>query len=224
MPNSVHPGAARCRELLLRCRLQRRRQLRPPRREHLRALHGGQATPSTNTIVFDAGEQRSLGRHRGDRGQAYDTATVTGVPGFTPSGNGHLLLLRQRHVHRRRRHDGHRVAEPPAWCRTPPPPRPLGAGGYSFDAVYGGDANYGPRPPAPASPSRWPRRPRPRPHRVRCRHQLGLGRHRGDRGRAYDTATVTGVPGFTPSGTVTYSFFDSASCSRGGAATTDQSR
>ena len=39
--------------------------------------------------------------------------------------------------------------------------------------------------------------------------------------RAYDTAIVTGVPGITPTGTVTYSFFDNGSCASDANTTTD---
>jgi len=47
-----------------------------------------------------------------------------------------------------------------------------------------------------------------------------LERDRRRRASAYDTATVTGVAGITPAGSVTYSFFDNATCS-GTPATTD---
>ena len=42
--------------------------------------------------------------------------------------------------------------------------------------------------------------------------QTPLVRHRGDGASADDTATVTGVAGVTPSGNVSYTFFDNDAC------------
>ena len=56
---------------------------------------------------------------------------------------GDLLVLRQRHVHGRREDDhGHAVAERGVVPNSTPR-GPLGAGNFSFEASYSGDANYG---------------------------------------------------------------------------------
>ena len=88
----------------------------------------------------------------------------------------------------------------------------LGAGAYSFDVAYSGDANYDPptdscepfvviTAPSTTSTSVIDAAP---PHR---------GAQTRSPGHApYDTATVEGVSGFTPTGTVTYTLYPGATC------------
>ena len=149
---------------------------------------------------------------------AYDTSSVDGVEGFTPTGsvtysffdNGTCSGMpprpTPRTLRRRRpqlRHDGR-----------------LGAGSYSFAAAYSGDANYSastsscePFGVAQASASTG----------TVVDDATSNAPWGGDEvtgATAYDTSTLTGVEGFTPTGTVTYSFFANGTCS-GDAATTD---
>ena len=139
--------------------------------------------------------------------QVYDTATVSGTP-FTPTGTV--------------TYDFYNTANPvygttspistqtvtlsaglvPNSATTPA----LTAGSYSFIGVYGGDNNYAGYVGAVGPPDG-----KQGSSGVSTVIQDAAGA-RGDRALAqvYDTATVTGTP-FTPTGTVTYNFYDTTS-------------
>ena len=165
-----------------------------------------QASSSVSTTILDSGG----GPVTGDLGETvYDTATVTGSP-FTPTGTLTYNFYdtaspvygtttptsspdRDPHQHR---------TVPNAATTTA-----LTAGSYSYIAVYSGDSNYkgftGAIEPltinqASSSVST-------------TILDSGGGPVTGDLGETvYDTATVTGSP-FTPTGTLTYNFYTTAS-------------
>ena len=182
----------------------------------------GKATSSTGTIVFDAVTNTAWAGTETTGAHAYDTATVTGVPGITPTGtvtysffdNGSCTINRDTTTETDTLNGG--------VVPTSGPQGPLGAGNYSFQATYNGDTNYGASPASVCEP-----------------FSVGLATATASTSvfdamtntawagtettgaHAYDTATVTGVPGITPTGTVTYSFFDNGSCTTDANTTTD---
>ena len=100
------------------------------------------------------------------------------------------------------------------------PDRALGAGAYSFQASYSGDGNYS---GSPSSCEALQRGDDPASSGTVVEDAARAPRGAGTRttgASAYDTATViSAAGGITPTGTVTYSFFDNATCT-GPAATT----
>jgi hypothetical protein len=149
---------------------------------------------------------------------AYDTATVTTVGGIAPTGTlTYNLYL-----------NGTCAGSPAAvdtvtlsggHVPSSSTQSDLGAGTYSFQGAYGGDSNY----QAGAGACE--------PFTV-AKSAATLGAVVDDASTsapwsgsetvgaaAYATATVTGVSGFAPSGSVTYSWFGNATCSGSPAAT-----
>src|SRR6266699_3395261 len=161
------------------------------------------AAPTTSTVVIQSSPTVT-------GSSANDTATVTGVTGFTPTGTVVYSFFM----------NGGCVS-PAATTQTvtmsgglvphSASTGPLVPGSYSFNATYSGDANYvsstsssEPFTVAKANPSTSTvvvlksGAPLPSP--------LPLG------STVNDTATVTGVTGFTPSGSYVYSFFTNSGC------------
>ena len=127
-----------------------------------------QASSSTNTIVFDRREQRRLDRQREDRSRRLrTTATVTGVPGITPTGKVAYsfssttapapVMPTPPPIHRD-------APPPPAWCRTPPHPGAARCRELLLRRRLQRRCQLRglPLAPPPVSPSRWHRRPRRR--------------------------------------------------------------
>ena len=182
----------------------------------------GLATATTSTSVFDAGTNTAWAGTETAGARAYDTAIVTGVPGITPTGtvtysffdNGSCAsdantttdteTLAGGVVPNRPR----RVPSEPGATRSRPPTAAM--------------PTTAPRCPARANRSRWDKASsHRRPRRLRRWDEHVVGRNGDSRCPAYDTASVTGVPGITPTGTVTYSFFDNGSCASDANTTTD---
>jgi hypothetical protein len=141
----------------------------------------------------------------------HDTATVTGVSGFTPTGTVIYSFF----------HNG-TCAAPASTTQTVtlaggavPPSNstgPLGAGSYSFQATYSGDGNHAgstsPCEPFIVAPAEPPTAT------LVINDATGNPPTGTETAGAsfHDTATVTGVSGFTPTGTVTYRFFHNGEC------------
>ena len=83
----------------------------------------------------------------------------------------------------------------------------LTAGSYSYIAVYSGDSNY-----TGSTRRRRAADDQPGTRAVSTAiDDAGGGTVTGVLGESVnDTATVTGTPGFTPTGTVTYDFYNTA--------------
>ncbi len=181
------------------------------------------APATTTTSVLDAGTVSSWTNSESTGASAYDTATVTGVAGFTPTGmvtysffdNGSCLS------------DANTTTDTVTLADDGSVPNsatkgPLGAGSYSFDTTYGGDANYGPAGPSTCEPFSVGMAPATTTTSVLDAGTVSSWTNSESTGAsAYDTATVTGVAGFTPTGMVTYSFFDNGSCLSDANTTTD---
>jgi hypothetical protein len=161
------------------------------------------ATPAVSTSVVQTGSETGA--------TAYDTATVTGS-GFTPTGTlTYSFFENGTCANTATSTDQVTLAAgivPPSLTTAP-----LSGGSYSYRASYSGDSNYsgptasscelftvGTAPPTVStsvfdatSGTAWSGS---EPYPV----------------TAYDAATVTGISGFTPTGTLTYSFFENGTC------------
>jgi hypothetical protein len=143
---------------------------------------------------------------------AVDTATVTGVTGFTPTGTVAYMLYSNASCTGTPTPQGTATLTAGAVPNSDPT-GPLAAGSYSFQAAYSGDSNY---LPATTSCQTF----------VVATHASSVNTNveEAASGRAWtgtevtgataiDTATVTGVTGVTPTGTVSYLLYNDGSCS-----------
>ncbi|MGO9028778.1 MAG: beta strand repeat-containing protein [Acidimicrobiales bacterium] len=169
------------------------------------------ASASIGNTVDDAGTHAPWTGTETTGAQAYDTATVTGVEGFTPTGTVTYDL-----------YDGGSCAGSPAQTSTETisggtvpnsaTSAALGTGTYSYETAYSGDSNYGSGGGGCESFSV-------------TKAGASVGEQVDDAGtssawsgtevtgaQAFDTATVSGIEGFTPTGTVTYDLYDGGSC------------
>jgi hypothetical protein len=174
---------------------------------------------ATATVVYDAGQGTPWNGTEVTGASAYDTASVSGVSGFTPTGTLTYDLYDNgacsREAARTQTVTLSGSAVPDSSSTAP-----LAAGTYGFEAAYSGDMNY------LASTSTCEEffvAPAHAPmstlvydaaHRSPWNGTEVIG------ASAYDTATVTGITGFDPTGSVTYSLFGNRTCS-GGATSTD---
>jgi hypothetical protein len=181
---------------------------------------------ATDTVVYDADSAAPWTEAETTGASAFDTATVAGVTGFPPTGSvtysffpnmgctpGTAISTQMVTL---TGGSGLSSGEVPDSSPTPP----LAAGTYSFQAVYSGDSNYqgstslceqfGVAAGPVASFTTQVVNDTTGP--VTDPQLAGSSFH--------DTATVTGVGGFTPTGTVTYNFFTVGDCS--GTAKTNQ--
>jgi hypothetical protein len=177
------------------------------------------ATPSASTAVFDSGTNAAWSGTEVTGAQAFDTSSVTGVSGFTPTGtvtyesfnngscNGTPAGTEDVSI------SGGNVPNSSTTTALAP-------GSYSYDAVYKGDSNYstvtsscerydvGKATPTAASTV------------MDASSNAAWDGTESTGATAQDTSTLTGVNGFTPSGTVTYNLYSGNSC--GGSAVTTQ--
>jgi hypothetical protein len=173
------------------------------------------ALPALAQVVYDGGEGAPWSGTQVTGASAYDTATLAGVDGFTPTGSVTYDFYG----------NGTCSGEPTAGSTVPitdgavpdsftEPNLPDGT--FSFMASYGGDTDYS----ATTSSCEAITVAKAASSTVETVEdsatQSPWSGTETQGASAYDTATVTGVLGFTPTGTVTYSFYDNGSC--GGAA------
>ena len=148
----------------------------------------------------------------------FDTATVTPTPGgFTPTGSVAYTFFGNGTC------DGTGSGAGGGALVGGVPPNsnnegPLGAGSYSFEAIYSGDANVGGSTSVcepltiSAGTSTTATVIKNAVGGATVTGALPLG------SSVFDTATVAGVPGVTPTGSVAYTFFTSVDCTTGGTA------
>ena len=92
---------------------------------------------------------------------------------------------------------------------------PLGGGTYSFDAHYSGDSNYTSVTSACEPFTVDPADPAASTTVFDAAKSAAWSGTEVTGATAYDTSTVTGVEGFTPTGTVTYTLYSGGTCTRG---------
>ena len=171
----------------------------------------GQATPSAATALFDASTNAAWSGTEVTGASAYGTATVTGNNGVTPTGTVTYSFF-----------SGGTCTAPATSTQivnlsagsvpNSDPTGALGAGAFSFEADYGGDANYssqnGSCEPfnvgaagSPISSALFD-----------ASTDAAWSGTEVTGASAVGTATVTGNNGVTPTGTVTYSIFSGGTC------------
>ena len=140
------------------------------------------STACTSTSVFDASTNTPWSGTRNDGASAYDTASIGDtVAGFVPTGTVTYTLFSTSTSC-----TGPSTAQVVTLNGDGTVPNSattaaLTAGGYSFQASYSGDSNYGPSPLGACEPfivglAASSSRPR-----LRRRYELGLGGNRSDR-------------------------------------------
>jgi len=176
------------------------------------------ASAPVGTAVDDAAGNSAWSGSEVTGASAYDTSTVSGVTGLPPTGTVTYNLFANGTC-------AFPASATPVTLSNGTVPNSgttgaLGAGSYSFDASYSGDSNYlsstsgcEPFSVAPAQPS------------VgtvvdNAATNAAWSGTETTGASAYDTSSVSAVAGFTPTGTVTYSFFDNGTCN-GTPSTTD---
>jgi hypothetical protein len=176
------------------------------------------ASASPGTVVFD---QRSNAPWTGNEtagAEAYDTATLTGVAGFTPTGSVTYSFFANAAC------TGPAVTTTPATVTgglvsNAATTAGLAAGAYSYIAAYSGNADY-----AASSAACEPFSV------LRTQTGVGIVVDNGTTHVAWDgtetagavadaTSTINVVGGFTPAGTVSYAFYDNGTCAGAAAAT-----
>jgi hypothetical protein len=176
-------------------------------------------TTTTSTGVDDASSSTAWSGAEVTGASAYATSTVTGVVGYPPTGTLTYDFFRNASctgIPSTTQNVTLTAGVVPNSSVT----AALGAGSYSFKAAYSGDSTYD----ASTSGCEGITVAKASVSTGAVVNDAALSSAwNGDEvtgASAYGTATVTGVAGFTPTGTMTYRFYSSATCG-GGALVTD---
>jgi hypothetical protein len=172
----------------------------------------GRATPSMGTTVLDGSTQAPWTGSEVTGADASDTATVTGVPGITPTGTVTYDLFANAScsgVPLSNQTVVLALGTVPDSAATPA----LAEGAYGFQATYSGDANY-----TGATGSCESFRVGAGSTGVStavndAATNLAWSGTEGAGATAFDTATLHHQGSIPPTGGVTYSFFDGRTCS-----------
>ena len=171
-----------------------------------------QGSAAAATTVFDAATNTAWAATETVGASAYDTATVTGAVGVTPTGTVTYTFFTNNTCTATGIVAGTVTLTGTGVVPNSNIQGPLPAGSYSFLAAYSGDANY------TASTSSC------EPFAVAqgtaaaattvfdsATNAAWAGTEKTG-ASAFDTATLTGAGGVTPTGTVTYTFFTNNTC------------
>jgi uncharacterized repeat protein (TIGR01451 family) len=182
----------------------------------------GKATPTLTTVVDDPSTNAAWDNSETAGATAFDTSTLTAVPGFVPTGTVTYLLFNNDSC----TPDGTNAGSPALSAGNVPnsdTSAPLAAGSYSYLATYSGDGNYA-GVAATCEPFSVAQATTQTATVVfDASTQKPWAGTETTGATAFDTSTVTGAPSpFEPTGTVTYSFFHNGTCSGDAPATTEQ--
>ena len=169
-------------------------------------------TPTTATVLEDGATGQPWSGNEATGATATDTATVSVTDGPVPTGTLTYTFFTNGSC------QGSGTSETVTLVAGVPPDatttEPLGAGAYSYDAVYNGDGNDSPSAVSACAPFTVD----PTPTHVTnvvFSTQTGTA-WSGTKtagAKADDTASLSGaVPGFVPTGTLTYSYFANGTC------------
>jgi hypothetical protein len=169
-------------------------------------------TPTTATALKDGATGQPWSGNETTGASAYDTATVWGTDGALLAGSLTYTFFQNGSC------QGSGTTETLTLVDGVPPDanptEPLGAGVYSYDAVYNGDGFDNPSDVSTCEPFTV----NPAPTDVTdivFSEQTGAAWSGTERagGKAEDTASLhPTIPGFVPTGTVTYSYFANGTC------------
>ncbi|MGO8877117.1 MAG: Ig-like domain-containing protein, partial [Acidimicrobiales bacterium] len=187
-----------------------------------------EAATATSTIVYDAALGAPWSGTETTGASAYDTATVTAPAApLTDVGRRRHLAPRATGIaatgqvtydfFENATCNGEAFSTATVTLAAGAAPdssatAPLGAGSYSFQATYAGDANYHPSTSGCEPFSVGPVLTATSTIVYDTSHGVPWNGTEATGASAYDTATVVGVPGFVPTGTVTYDFFANGTC------------
>ncbi len=178
----------------------------------------GLGPSSTSTAVVDAATGHPWTNTETTGASAFDTATVTGAPGITPTGSVSFALYPSGSCTGTPTSKG-TVTLSTGTVPTSNSTGPLPVGAYSFRATYTGDSNYGNSTSA-CEPFTVSKGPSTTANLVKESPGGQTWTNAETTGSsAVDTATVTGAAGVTPTGTVTYTLYDNTTCTGTPAAT-----
>jgi hypothetical protein len=93
-------------------------------------------------VVFDAGTNTAMAGTEISPMSTYDTATVNGLPGMTPTGTVTYMFFTNGTCSAEGTPAGTVTLTAAGAVPNSQTKGPLAAGSYSFQAVYSGDANY----------------------------------------------------------------------------------
>ena len=176
------------------------------------AFSVGKSTPTlSNGGVFDHHTESPWSDTETTGAVAFDTATISGAAGFTPTGTVTYQL-----------YAGGSCALPllqsdtetltggnvPSSAAT----APLAGGTYSYLASYSGDANYGTAESTCQQFTVAAADPIVTNSVDDAATSMGWSGSETTGAQAFDTSIVDGVDGFTPTGTVTYALYLGAGC------------
>jgi hypothetical protein len=168
---------------------------------------------TTVTTVFDAASDAGWAGTETTGASAFDTATVTGVPGITPTGTVTYAFFTNNACTGTGSPSGKVTLTSTGAVANSDTEGPLAAGSYSFEAVYSGDAHYAGSDSVcePFTVAKASSTPATVVFDPATKAQWSKTETTG--ASAFDTATVAGVPGVIPTGSVTYTFFTNDACS-----------
>ena len=171
-----------------------------------------QGSAAAATTVFDAATNAAWAGTETVGASAYDTATVTGAGGVTPTGTVTYTFFTNIACSGAGASAGTVTLTGAGAVPNSNIQGPLAAGDYAFWAVYSGDANYT-GSTSSCEPFSLVQASTTAATTVfdAATNSAWAGTERTG-ASAYDTATVTGTAGVTPTGTVTYTFFIDNAC------------
>jgi hypothetical protein len=143
----------------------------------------------------------------------HDTSTVTGVPAVTPSGTVTYTFFGNNDCTQPGSSAGMVTLTSTGSVPDSHSTKPLAAGHYSFQAFYSGDSNYAESTSACEEFSIAKADPSPATKVMNDTTNKPASATDLAPSSFHDTATVTAVTGFTPTGTVTYRLFATGDCS-----------
>jgi len=171
-----------------------------------------QATATAGTVVKDSALGSAWNGTEATGSAAFDTATLTGVAGFIPSGTVTYSLFTNGTCTGSPSTTQNVTVAVGGGVPVSSTTGALGAGAYSYRAAYSGDGNY-----VASSGLCEPFSIVATPSGVGTVVDNSATNHAWNGtetvgAAAYDTATVTRVGGFTPVGTLTYKLYANGNC------------
>jgi hypothetical protein len=171
-----------------------------------------QTTPTVRTTVFDATTKAAWSGTEVGSAKAYDTTKITGLPGVSPSGTVDYSFYRNAKCSGTAAKSQVVTLNASGTVPHSSQTAALAPGTYSYSAMYSGDAHY---LTATAACEKF----------TVNKYTPTLSTTVFDAGtnaawagtevagaQSHDTATVGGVAGVTPTGTVQYTLFSGSSC------------
>ncbi len=177
----------------------------------------GPGTVTVVSTVFDAGSGRSWSGTETTGAEAYDTSSLTATAGFAPTGTiSYAFYSNDNCTGNATETDTGRALGADSSTTAP-----LAVGSYSYLAGYSGDSNYTAATGTCESFTVTKATPTVSSAVEDAATSLPWSGSEASGASATDSATVAGVAGFVPSGSLSYSFYTNGSCA-GPAATNDQ--